>query len=210
MFYAAIQTGVAAAYTWAVYTSGREGLGGMDLADLLKENRFLEWVQIGVLVAAGAVCWPALRRRGFALHGILGLLLLAATFRELDSFLNDVLFDDAEKVLMFSALGAAALVFFLRFAEARDQVIRFSDRHGFFLLFFGAMLVTVFAQFFGQRELWKLLANPKLTSEAKRFVEEGLEFMGYLVIACGVIEERFFGGSSGKDSSGNPGEDTPA
>ena len=50
----------------------------------------------------------------------------------------------------------------------------------------------VFAQVFGQRDFWKLVAHNEFRSTAKRLVEEGLECGGYLLILFGLVEERFF------------------
>ena len=57
-------------------------------------------------------------------------------------------------------------------------------------MLFGAALLLGYAQAFGDRELFRMLA-PEQTRAAKRFVEEGLEMLGYLWLLFAAVEERW-------------------
>ena len=76
------------------------------------------------------------------------------------------------------------------------KLVAFCSRPRFYLNIFGVVMGCLYAQILDQREVWDLLAREEYGSESKRFVEEALELMGYILIACGVVEERFFGESA--------------
>lgn len=181
-----------ALYVEVIERAGYRELGGLELDDILRENRWLEWIQIGLLLVTALLGAGAFASGQPVLHRLLVLAAVFAMCRELDSFLEDLAFDGLHTMLMGAVLIAMAAVAWPGRDELRRAVPEFLKRPGFYMMFFGLMLVAIYAQIFGQRGVWELLA-PDDTSEAKRFVEEGLELAGYLLIGCGVFEERFFG-----------------
>lgn len=178
-------------YVEVVRRAGVGELGSMDLEGLVRENRALEWVQVGLLGLIAALCSGSFRPGQPPLHRLLALFAIFATFRELDSLLEDVLFERAHWIGMGAALGGIGFILATGGAGLRSDISGFLHRPGFFLMVFGVSFVVIYGQILGQREIWKIL-TPDLVSESKRFIEEGLETAGYLIIGCGVVEERFF------------------
>jgi len=199
--YTILQGTILLGYAAAAQAAGERRLGGLTLAGLLRENRWLEWAQIALLAAISAalLTWRTGPRRPLA--RLLAGAALVALARELDSLLEGALFEHAHSVLM-AIVGLATIVVVWRDrARIAPELAAFVGRAGFYLMGFGATLLIVYAQVLGQRDLWRLLAEEDLLSEAKRFVEEGLEFMGYVLIGCGVVEERWFGSAPSEPSA---------
>lgn len=155
---------------------------------ILKENCFVEWFEVALLLVVCGALW--LHGPGI-IYRCLGGLALLAVFREIDSFSEKVLFEDAYKYL----LGAGVMV--LGIYAARNRLVlweewgRFVTRPGFLLMLAGLFVAAGWAQFFGKRSIWRLLQGTNV-SESKRWAEEVMELLGYYLILCGVIEERIF------------------
>ncbi|MCH8333833.1 hypothetical protein IIC65_07865 [Candidatus Sumerlaeota bacterium] len=173
--------------------------GAIDPEDILDENRWIEYAQIGLLALIVLFCLSAFRSGGSVLHRLFAGLALFAIFREMDSLLRDLMFDGVHNIAMALVLVAMGSMAWINRQRFKVEAVEFMGRPGFHLMIFGAVLVVIFAQLLGQREVWERLAED-MTSEAKRFIEEGLEMMGYVMIVCGVFEERFFGNRTGPSS----------
>jgi len=201
--YAAIQAALLAAYTWAVSEAGHGRAGGAGAKGLLSEDRWVEWSQLFVLAIPVVFCASAFRSGGPATLRVLAGLAACAMVRELDHVFEVAWGETAPRV----ALGVAVTALFWLVVASRARLARelpgFVSSPGFLFLFFGVTLVAIYAQLLGQREVWQALTGQGKVSLEKRFVEEGLELLGYVVIACGVFEERFFGAARmGRSSAG--------
>jgi hypothetical protein len=194
--YFAVQGVIVAIYAEAVIRAGSAALNTSDVRQLLKENAIIEWTQAGVLALICVAGLGAFRRGEPAIHRVLVLLAAFAIARELDSVLEDFLFHRAHHIFMAGAFLAIVAIAWRGREGMVAELPGFLSRPGFFFMFFGGILVVLYAQILGQRDLWRLLA-PLDVSTAKRFVEEGLELLGYVNIAIGCIEERFFSGKAG-------------
>jgi hypothetical protein len=162
------------------------------LDDLLRENRMIEWLQIGLCAGIALVAAPALRKGGSVLHRALFFFVLAAMFRELDSFLEEHAMDGTDIVGIWVSLAAGLAVIWRGRTEIGREFTDFLFRPGFLIMGLGFLLVTVYAQFFGLRDIWEIFSRGPAVRGAKRFVEEGLEIMGYFWIGCGMIEDVIF------------------
>lgn len=203
MGYLILQVIILATYVRLVDLAEFDQLGDIGLEELLRENELLEWVQISTLIAILALSAGSLRRNQPALHRLLFFAAFMALFRELDSFLGDFV-DESHRIgIIAGGIGGLATAWIGR-SELPDQIAGFLSRPGLYLLLWGASFVTIYSQLMGQREIWDFFAHEEIANLAKRFVEEGLEFMGYIVIACGVFEERFFGLKSSAPTSTTP------
>jgi hypothetical protein len=200
LIYFLVQGVILAVYAEATMQADEDELAGIDLKELLKENAILEWAQAGLLAVIVTLGLGAFRRGEPVIHRVLVLMAAFAMFRELDSFLKDLLFKRSHHIFMGLIFWGAAAVVWRRREEFVGQLAGFLGRPGFPFMFFGVVLVVLFGQILGQRDIWKALAPDKV-SLAKRFVEEGLEFMGYVSIAIGFVEERFV---SGRKANLNP------
>jgi hypothetical protein len=192
--YAAVQFAGVCAYTWTIENTVDAGSDVGELKIALEENGWIEWTQTIVLASIVAMLAPAFRGGGLALHRLLAFVAAAAVIRELDSLMGAWLFRKSHMLGQILALAAGGAFVWIGRRGFKGEAAAFMQRPGFYLMFSGVVLVVILAQVFGQRQLWKLMA-PHEHSVAKRFVEEGLELMGYLAIACGAVEERFFGRS---------------
>ncbi|MBI3736928.1 hypothetical protein HY256_10500 [Candidatus Sumerlaeota bacterium] len=191
--YLLLQALILGSYILLVESAAHQRLGEIELTDLLKEDRWLEWSQVGVLTLGIVLMLGAFRRGQPPLHTILALLPMLAVLRELDSFAEEYVFNDAHLVAMLLPAGGICWILWSARDNLRREIPAFVSRPGFFLMLMGSAFVILYAQLLGRRDIWKFLANPRMLSQSKRFIEEGLELMGYVVILCGLFEERFFG-----------------
>lgn len=155
------------------------------LSQIVGEDGALEWLQVGVVSVAAVL---ALFRGRIILHRVLGLFLLAVIGRELDRYLEHVLFDGAHKFPMFGFLLVTSIVAFQHRAVLRGELAALARRPAFAMFLFGGFVLIGYSQLFGEREIWKAL-SPQYSSEAKRVVEEGLELLAYLWVLFGTCEE---------------------
>jgi hypothetical protein len=195
--YLAIQGVVIALYAEAVMRAGVNALGGIEVPQLLDENAIVEWTQAGVLACIWILGLGAFRRGEPTIHRVLALLAVFAMFRELDALLKDLMFDRAHHGFMWVTFFAIMTTIWLGRHNFLSELPGFLTRPGFPFMFWGILLVVLYAQIMGQRGLWRFLA-PNDVSAAKRFVEEGLELMGYVNVALGFVEERFFSGRAAR------------
>lgn len=175
---------------WVLQRAGMSQSTELELRLILKEDHWLEWIQFGFLILGSMLCWGAFRPGEPMFHRFLAILPLLLALRELDAFLGGLFFEDAYKLLLLPATLAMCLFIWTDRVEFRQAFFAFSVRPGFYLIAFGLSFVVIYAQFFGQRETWYLLGERAWC--AKRFVEEGLELIGYMLLTCGLFEERFF------------------
>ena len=122
---------------------------------------------------------------------IWGLLALFAAIRELDHFLDMMLFPDAYKYLNALVLGGVIYVFWRERHRLIDSLTLFSQAAPMYFFMAGFLMVTVYAQIIGQKELWMAILDEHFIRTAKSAVEESAETMGYLLIVFGAIETWF-------------------
>lgn len=158
---------------------------------LFKEDGPVEWLQFVLIAASGfLLIWSSRVTRSAypSLSLLAGLLAFVAALRELDRYLDALLFAGAYKYAG-ACVGALALRHVWRKrAELRREAAGFTLEAPFFLLAFGFFLVVIVAQLGGQSELWKALLEPGSARIAKRVFEETIEAVGYLIIFFGAIE----------------------
>lgn len=193
IFYIVLQGLVLGAYTRVVEFAGLGKLGDIDLRGLLREDKILEFLELGILALTALLGLGAAKRGQPSLHRIFALLVIFAMCRESDDIWEHFFFEDAHHIPMGIINLCVLYVAVKNRRELAVTIPGFFSRPGSLLMLFGLLLVIVYAQMLGQRDIWKILA-PSTTTEAKRFVEEGLEFMGYFNILLGLLEERFFSG----------------
>ena len=164
------------------------------------EHGFVEWTQFSLLLGSSVLCWGAFWQGG-AVFRILALATLFAAVREIHHLLQGIFFGNVDKILFANITLATVWVAWRGREELAASIPGLLRRPGFYFMFFGLALVTVYAQVLGDHDTWASLvaiapipANE--SGRAWRFVEEGLELMGYLLIAIGVLEERLGGPSA--------------
>ena len=196
----AIYAAVIVLAAWGYMRAVEAALGGRDggaARTLLAEGGLLETLQVALLGLAFAMAVSPRPRPRLVVHLLMALLLAAALVRELDDRLAQLLFRHAHRVLMVGLLVAAAALGAARNGRLREQVPALLRRPGFYLLLFGTLLVGSFAQVLGSTPIWQALTVDEPASRiAKRFVEEGLEALGYLTFALAVFDARFMNHSA--------------
>jgi hypothetical protein len=156
------------------------------------DDSSLEWLQFSLALLAGMVFVAVGRAREDlgAVVAALGAACIMAAMREIDEFTADYVFDKAYWIPGGAcALWAAAAL--RRSAGAwRDQAARIARSPAFLLAWSGFLVIAVFAQVFGQKQLWQAVME---TTElpyrtAKNMAEEGIEVLGYILLVCAAIE----------------------
>ncbi len=108
--------------------------------------------------------------------------------RENDAFLDHVAFKGAYKVPA-AIVGAIALARAWRSRERIPaQLRRLATEPGFQLLVVGGLVVLVYAQIVGQKELWKAIMGDAYMRPVKDAAEELQELLGYSLIFFGALE----------------------
>ena len=157
---------------------------------IFDENGLIEWIQFGLMIAAGSVFLWTWRQNSDYPSALLmcGTFSFVAALRELDHFSEILLFEDAYKYV--SALFIVLALYRLGRERRRLQkdIERFMKQPAFLILGFGLFLTVLLAQILGQAELWQALIQTSSGRSAKRFLEETLETGGYLILFFGSIE----------------------
>jgi hypothetical protein len=164
-----------------------------------KENAPLEWVQ-ALLLAATIVLMLAAARRRRSVGKLLRWLVvfpLWALMRELDDALDEMLFEDAWKII-----ATLAVVPFL-YAGWRNrralvrQAVRFARTRAFVLFFCAFVAAVVVAQLVGQADLWQNVMGPRYMRDVKRVVEELTETFAYCMALSAGVECLVENGADG-------------
>lgn len=161
-----------------------------ELEDLLKENATIEWLECLWLSISGLFLFLAARKTtNFPkLFAVLWLLPLIAICRELDGELDKMLFHGS---WVIPAAILASLLFYRiskSFGTIKAESLHFVQTQQIIWLGMGFFIVTVFAQICGQQSMWKVVLEENYRRDVGRFLEEILEFLGYIILAVGSIE----------------------
>lgn len=187
--YLCFMAGVLALYAYATIKTGFGEMEDLTLSQLLREDGVIEGIEIGVVLTCVLVGLGAFRPGEPGLHRLFPLLMGIPLFRELDDIIEGLLWKDAHHLGMGLMEILLVAVLWRERRRLAKELPDFFRRPGFYYMLFGATLVLAFGQILGQRDIWKSL-SPENSRLAKRFMEEGMELMGYLCILIGILEER--------------------
>ncbi len=156
---------------------------------LFTETSMVELSQLLLLAASlAAACslwvWDSTR----ALGAFLAALLAAALVRELDYFLDGLLFDGAWQIVMTLLVIANVRVVWPQRAALYADFNRLVHHFSFGLMFAGAATVLGFSRIFGRSEFWEALLGNAYDRSVKNLAEESVELLGYSILAVGVAE----------------------
>jgi hypothetical protein len=199
--YIALQAFVLALYAYASIRIGKGEMGDLTLERFLRENGVVEGFQIALIGISMLALTGCLRASQPATHRLMLMLLGIPLLREMDALAEQVAVTDAHHVPIAMLTLATLLMAWFTRRRLLAELPGLIRRPGFYFMLFGLLLIAFYAQILGQRDVWRELSLER-TSVAKRFVEEGLEMMGYLCILMGITEERLF--------RSEPGEHPPA
>ncbi len=177
-------------------------------AALFRENGPWEWIEFSLFAASGAICFVNARRNEIYTHilKLCGLLALFAAVRELDNFLDTLVFEGAYKIINGVILGLFVYLVWIHCLTLTKTLASFTKTAPFYF-FVAAVLVLVYSQIIGYAELWKAIMEPLYIRSVKRVVEELAEFMGYLLLFFGAVETCFLKDDQAYDLSPRVGED---
>ncbi len=177
-------------------------------AALFRENGPWEWIEFSLLAVSAAIFFVNARRNEIYTHilKLCGLLALFAGVRELDHFLDELVFDGAYKVIDAVILALFVYLVWIHRLTLTKTLARFTKTAPFYF-FVVAVLVVVYGEIIGQAELWKAIMEPLYIRSVKRVVEELAEFIGYLLLFYGAVETCFLNDVHRYDPSPRVGED---
>ena len=175
---------------------------------LFEENGPWEWVEFFLFAASGAILFVNARRNEIYIHilKLCGLLALFAAFRELDHFLDELVFEGAYKVINGVILALFVYLVWIHRLTLMKTLARFTKTAPFYF-FVAAVLVVVYGEIIGRAELWEALMGDHFIRPVKRAAEELAEFMGYLLLFFGAVETCFLKDAHQYDPSPRVGED---
>jgi hypothetical protein len=183
-------------------------VGSPNPAALFEDDGPWEWIQFSLFVASAALCFANARRNEIYTHilDLCGLLALFAAVRELDHFLDTLVFDGAYKIINGVILVLFVYLIWIHRWTLTNTLMRFTKTAPFYF-FVAAVLVVVYGEIIGQAELWKALMGDGYVRSVKRAAEELAEFMGYLLLFFGAVETCFLTAARRYHPSPTVGED---
>jgi len=156
---------------------------------VMKENGVVEWLEVLWLLLSSLFLFLAARRsiEYSGLFSVLWLLPVIAAIRELDGIF-DKIFHGA---WIIPAMFIAAIVFyriFRSFNILKLQSLSFINTQQVVFLGVGFFIVVIFAQISGEQCVMRAVLQEHYHRYVGRFVEEFIEFLGYIILVIGSLE----------------------
>lgn len=157
------------------------------LGNTLTENSMTEFSQSLLLFFSARVfamrAWWDIGSRGYL---IVGTTLFVCMFvRENDGFLDHI-----RHGFWIVPASVVAMVGGLSALHWKDSIakpfLRHFERRETTFIFIGLLVVLVFSRLFGTTSLWQPLMGEAYNASFKTVVQEGLELLGYALIAYGA------------------------
>ena len=157
-----------------------------------KEISLTEFTQEALILSSALLFFVGARRRpkysGFLV--LVGGFFGCMCIREC----SDLFYSISRNFWVFPAilLAAIALLYAIRFRGTilSTMVVFFRERFFVYILI-GLLVVLVFSRTFGSGDIWKELMGDNYDWMYKATVQEGLELLGYMLIAYGSVLFHF-------------------
>jgi len=159
-------------------------------ADDLAENSFTEWaaeIQLMVMICL-LIFMIRSNRDGRSFLSLLAGCMLIMLIREFNNFFADYIFEGSCTLLIVVAAVTTGYFFFKNRHEILRGATAFIRSPGFGWFTCGSAAVFIFSRLFGLPVLWHLILHDNYVRIAERFVEEGIELLGYSCMLIGVVE----------------------
>lgn len=156
------------------------------------DNSPLEWFHftLALLATFGFLAVGRLRVDLRAALNVLAAFSFIAAMREVDKFTEEFLFYRAYWIASAVAVTWALVRAWRQPDIFKEQVLRLANSPVVFLGWFAVVVIGIFAQILGQKELWQAVMEstdlPYRT--AKNMAEEGCEVLGYIMLLCAAME----------------------
>ena len=181
-----------------LYLGGCSFIGGVAVLLLywfgydvvLKENGPIEWMEVVWLLLCSLFLFLASRNSNqyTRLFGVLWLLPLVAAVRELDRVFDEIFFHGS----WFVPAVFIVLLVFYRISKSggilKTEFIGFVQTQQAVFLGLGFFSVVVFAQIFGQQVVMRAVFREYYMRSIGGFIEEVIEFLGYIILLIGSLE----------------------
>lgn len=157
---------------------------------VLRENGPIEWVEALWLLLSSLFLFLASRKSGkyARLFAVLWLLPLVAAARELDAVFDRIVFHGAWAIPAAFILLVGFYRIFKSHSILKLEVIEFAQTQQAVFLGLGFFIVAVFAQICGQQAIMRAVFQEHYLRSIGGFVEEIIEFLGYIILVIGSLE----------------------
>lgn len=160
---------------------------------MFREAGIIEWTQLVLVAGAAALAWvfawslvPG--RADRPLLAVLGAVIWVAVFRELDSLLPKWI-PGMHWTYPVTLCWVLAIGVGWRAGRLFGRgLLRWLRSAGGGICWAGFLCVVVFAQVFGQADLWEGVMGDDYQRAVKTVVEESIELFGYTLVLLGVLE----------------------
>jgi hypothetical protein len=159
------------------------------------DDSALEWMHFALALLAATVFLIVGRLRSDlgGLLRVLAAIAFMAAMRETDELVADRIFSHAYWIPSAVVLIWAIANIGSSPTSMADQISSVARSPAMLLGWFAVLVIVVFAQLLGQKELWLAVME---TSElpyrtAKNMAEEGIETLGYVLLVCAAAETRW-------------------
>lgn len=169
-----------------VFMHGDDSLGTSEYSPV-------EILQLGILVICGLLyAWvaqncPSQRPIAFLFGGMAFIFAV----RELDFFLDRYIADNFWQVVLGVVVALAIAYTYRQRRRFRIAWLRMWPSPGLTLLFAGAIIIFVYAQFMGHEPLWRAILGEHYQRIVTLAIEEFVELSGYFLWLIGTIEYLF-------------------
>ncbi len=155
-----------------------------------KEDGLMEWLEcLWLCISCLFLFLASTRKTDYSkLFGILWLVPLIAVFRELDGIFDKAFFHGAWVVPAGIIVILVVYKILKSSATLAAEVLGFMQSQQIIFLGFGFFMVVVFAQVCGWQAVWHKLLGEHYHRRVGRFIEELIEFFGYVTIIMGSLE----------------------
>lgn len=154
------------------------------------ENGFVEWFQEIQLFIAFLFLIFSLKKNKTLQPAIIFMAgcLAMAEIREFNNFFIDHVFHGAWSILV--CVAAIITIYFLY--QQRKNLLssfnHFTQTPAYGIVLCGFFVTFIFSRFMGIPDFWHNVLGKNYTRHAERMAEEGIELIGYTMIAFGCID----------------------
>lgn len=171
--------------------------------DRLLENSATEWLQV-LFLFISAMLFLSMAIKDKAARGLYALasgLFISMIIREGNNYFNHLPIQEIWETLVVITLGTAIIIARRNKNTFIAPLIKYSDYKPFIFIMIGLVITLVFSRIFGTGSLWnpilEFLTTDAKVATIKNIVQEGLELLGYSIIAYGsFLQTRLYKHSS--------------